>query len=454
MHLLSWTTMFRHTLFLVSLLILTACGVKMDLPTATNSEEPSFGSGDTSYIRISPDWGGSHGYNMSKPGDVIIGADGYVFIADGILPSIHVISAAGVGTEIDDYGNDFSDLNGLSSPDGLPYYPKVIDQDTRLNLFVADSSNRLLVWNQYLDNVGVDSIAIGAQLQSPLNELLWVADSDSIEQLQNEGWEVAQIWWSHEGVEYWESPRLFWDASDSLEALQVSKFFINPNAIKVTGISSQGDMVYVADANANAILGLTYVPAALLMTGAGDHILAYVGSVTERTVSSGTGNGTVNDPRGMTHGNDGALYYTQWGENFSVHKVGGTSGFEYGEDDIMNIERYAMASDVALDPLHNIYIADTGNDRIQQFNSTGRFTYNIGMSKVVIDSTIYDSVFVDTELEVTSRDTSFQIEVADILRSPRGVAVDGSGVVYIADTGNDRIMRYRLSTELDYSTEN
>ncbi len=93
---------------------------------------------------------------------------------------------------------------------------------------MADSSNRLLVWNQYLDNVGVDSIAIGAQLQSPLNELLWVADSDSIEQLQNEGWEVAQIWWSHEGVEYWESPRLFWDASDSLEALQVSKFLLIP----------------------------------------------------------------------------------------------------------------------------------------------------------------------------------------------------------------------------------
>jgi DNA-binding beta-propeller fold protein YncE len=155
----------------------------------------------------------------------------------------------------------------------------------------------------------------------------------------------------------------------------------------------------------------------------------------------------------MIHGNDGALVYTHWGENFSVHKVGGSSGFEYGEDDIMEIERYEMASDVSLDVLGNIYVADTGHDRIQQFNPSGRFTFNIGMNRVLVDSTYSDSILVGSEYEYITRDTTYLVEVADILDGPRSVAVDATGVVYIADTKHQRVMRYRLSTELDYTTE-
>jgi sugar lactone lactonase YvrE len=51
-------------------------------------------------------------------------------------------------------------------------------------------------------------------------------------------------------------------------------------------------------------------------------------------------------------------------------------------------------------------------------------------------------------------DTSYQVETADILLRPRAVAVDARGIVYITDTGNNRVMRFQLSTELDYSTEN
>ena len=428
--------------------------MKMDLPTATNTDEPSFGAGDTSYIRISPDWDTGHGYQFSKPWDIVVGADGYVFVADHEEPRIHVISAAGVELEEDAYGNDFSDLSELRTPAGELFYPMAMDQDSRLDLFIADSGNRLLVWNQYLDNVGVDSMAAAIQLRSPADLLLWVTSFDSIAMLQSNNWVVTSIRWTAQGVAAWQAPRYFWDASDSLESLAVSKFYVDPDLIRATGVSSNGDMCYVADAHSNNILGLRYVPAALLLTGVGESILVYRGTMSQRTVSSGTGNGTVNDPRGMTHDADGALYYTQWGENFSLHKVGGISGFEYGEDDIMDIERYDHASDVSVDLLNNIYIADTGNDRIQQFTSTGRFAFNIGMSKVFVDSTIYDSVYVNSELQVTQRDTTFKVEVADILTAPRSVAVDGSGIVYIADTQNQRVMRYRLSTELDYSTEN
>ena len=439
---------------LLLVLAITACGIKVDLPTETTEFDPVFGAGDTSYIRISPDWDVSNGYAFASPWDIVVGADGYIFVADHDQPSVHVISATGEEVINDDFGNHFDALANLIDETGANISPQAIHQDDRLNLFIADSSNRLMVWNQYLNNVGVDSVATRVRLESPAGDLLWVTGFDSINALQVQNWTIDSIGWSDENLDYWLAPRTFWDASDSLEAIKVARYFVDPSNVHITGVSSRGDQCFVADANSNAIMELQYVPVALLVTGAGDQILVYGGTITGRAVSPGTGNGTVNDPRGMTHGKDGALFYTQWGENFSVHKVGGSSGFEYGEDDIMEIERYDMASDVSLDVLGNIYVADTGHDRIQQFNSSGRFAYNIGMNRVLVDSSYSDSILVGTEYEYITRDTTYQVEVADILDGPRSVAVDAIGIVYIADTRHQRVMRYRLSTELDYSTEN
>ena len=444
----------RQFLSVLLFMLIAGCGVKVDLPTASNGIEPISGAGDTTYIRISPDWDNINGYTFASPWDIIVGTDGYIFVADHDQPSIHVISPAGDEVTDDSFGNKFGALGDLQDEDGLRVYPFAIDQDSRLNLFIADSSNRLMVWNQYLNNVGVDGMATQVQLISPDEELRWVSGYDSIAYFQAEGWAIDSIIWSAENLDQWLDPRPFWDAGDSLEALRIQRYFVEPDAIHITGVSSTGDICYVADANSNTILALDYVPVALLLTGAGQEVLVYSGTIAGREVSSGTGNGTVNDPRGMTHGSDGALYYTQWGENFSVHKVGGSSGFEYGEDDIMEIERFATASDVTLDPLGNIYVADTGHDRIQQFNTSGKFTFNIGMNKVFVDSSIVDSILVGSEYEIINRDTTLQVEVADILKAPRSVAIDGTGVVYIADTQHQRVMRYRLSTELDYTTEN
>lgn len=448
---------FRVGQLLVMLLILGACGVKLELPTATN-ENPIFGAGDTSYIRVSPDWDSENGYDFSQPWDITIGGDGYIFVANHSSPSIDVISAAGPQVVMDAFGNDFTALQDLRDTQDAPIFPMAIHQDYRLNLFIADSSNRLMVWNQYLNNVGIDSMVVGVQFSSPSGEDVWVSSYDSIATLQTLGWTLLQLAWSTENLDKWLAPRPFWDAGDSLEALAVARYFIDPDSVRLTGVSANGDHCFVADAFSNAILDLQYVPAAMIMTGTGDQMLVYRGTMVDRAVSTGTGNGTVNDPRGMIHDSEGALYFTQWGENFSVHKVGGSPGFEYTDednsDDIMQIERYDRASDVSLDVLENIYIADTGNDKIQQFSPSGKFLFNIGTSRILVDSTKTDSVLIGGEYQTIENDTSYQVEVADILRAPRSVAVDGNGIVYIADTENHRVMRYRLSTELDYSTEN
>ena len=69
---------------------------------------------------------------------------------------------------------------------------------------------------------------------------------------------------------------------------------------------------------------------------------------------------------------------------------------------------------VAVDSSGNVYVADTGNNRIQKFDSNGTFITKWG---------------------------SYGRRRRTILY-PYGVAVDSSGNVYVADTINDRIQKF------------
>jgi DNA-binding beta-propeller fold protein YncE len=72
---------------------------------------------------------------------------------------------------------------------------------------------------------------------------------------------------------------------------------------------------------------------------------------------------------------------------------------------------------IAIDSLGNVYVADTGNDRIQKFDPNGNFIVKWG--------------------SYGTGDGQFSI--------PDGVAVDLSGNAYVADNGNQRIQRFDLN---------
>jgi sugar lactone lactonase YvrE len=100
-----------------------------------------------------------------------------------------------------------------------------------------------------------------------------------------------------------------------------------------------------------------------------------------------------------------ATYVLKWGD--------------YGSGD----GQFREPGDVAVDGAGNVYVAAKNNHRIQKFSSTGVFLTKWGGGG-------------------TTRGTGD----GEVIR-PEGVAVDGSGNVYVADTGNRRIQMFTSSGE-------
>ncbi|WP_426670803.1 NHL repeat-containing protein [Mucilaginibacter sp. McL0603] len=134
-----------------------------------------------------------------------------------------------------------------------------------------------------------------------------------------------------------------------------------------------------------------------------------------------------NHPFGLTIDTAGNLYITDQG-NSVIRKmdkngmvttfagIGGKQGYVNGADSVATFYKpFGIASDVA----GNIYIADAGNNVIRGISPTGTVSTFAGIGIAGASNTA-DSVSFD---------------------SPLGVAVDGSGNVYVADYGNDIIRK-------------
>jgi DNA-binding beta-propeller fold protein YncE len=80
---------------------------------------------------------------------------------------------------------------------------------------------------------------------------------------------------------------------------------------------------------------------------------------------------------------------------------------------------------IALDSSGNVYVTDTGNKRVLIFDGNGKYLRQIasGMSPEKIAA-------------------SYPFSQPGEMNEPIGIAVDGSGAVYVADTNNRRIQKF------------
>ena len=405
-------------IFLLCLLVSSGCIEKMALPSEIDTDDIEFSAGDTTYLLLSPIWDESYGFQT--PIEISIAQDGHIFVADSAAHSIFVLKQDG------DVLPEFQSLHNISIENNV-VSPIDVDIDKKMNVFFIDGSNKVYVWNQYWNDVGIDSLLVDSK------------------------WEKMDV--LSDSLLY---PHVFFDGENPDH--NFSDQWFETEESKFSGISAPGDnsdFIYVTDAYHNRIIRIDFYKTYYLKLSTGEEVWAHEGHFGKNVTEDGTGAGFVNQPLSIDVDKDGDIYYSQSGDFFSLHQIQPDEEGDYIQydfavewegNDIMDTTRFFYPEDIAVDQNQMVYIANTDAQEIQVFNSHGDFFKKAGVEYITVDTTI--TIFTSpTDSSIV--DTFYTKEIKGILEKPRAVTVDSRGVIYICDTPSSSIFRYRLSNQLD-----
>ncbi len=228
-------------------------------------------------------------------------------------------------------------------------------------------------------------------------------------------------------------------------------YFNSPKGITI----DKNGYVYVADTNNNRIQKFS---------SDGENFVFVT-----KWGSEGTEDGDFDTPHGLTVDSQGFVYVADR-FNHRIQKF--TSDGEFvskwgNKDGLFSIEKGEFDSpyDIELDNNGFIYVADSGNHRIQKFTSeggfitqwgnkgegNGEFTFPYG---IATDSKNFVYVVDEKRVQKFTSDgifdTKWIIEYSgnDEFCSPPGIAVDKEDSVYVADTCNHQIQKFTSKGQL------
>lgn len=192
--------------------------------------------------------------------------------------------------------------------------------------------------------------------------------------------------------------------------------------------------LYIADTGNQRIR--VFTPAGYLYTVAGNGRRGYNGNGL-RPVSS-----SLNNPTGVAVSPQGELYISDTG-NHRVRKIDRQSGVlvnvagtgekgEGGDFELAENASLNRPSALTFDARGNLFIADTGNHRVRWVEPKKHLIFTIA-------GTGERGFTGDGDRKAT--DSAFY--------NPTGLAVDGLGRLYIADTNNNRIRRLDVTSRFD-----
>ena len=134
-------------------MLVISCVDRFRIPNDINQKgSGNFGAGDTSFLQLNPVWNSAHG--LSQPVEISIAQDGRVYVADAGVNSILVF---------DQNGNSptgFDALKGLVDSETNGITPIDVDIDKKMNVFFIDGSQRVFLWNQNWNDVGISKVSV------------------------------------------------------------------------------------------------------------------------------------------------------------------------------------------------------------------------------------------------------------------------------------------------------
>ena len=175
--------------------------------------------------------------------------------------------------------------------------------------------------------------------------------------------------------------------------------------------------------------------------------------------SQGSADGQFNSPFDIAVGKSGNIYVADSGNN-RIQKFDSNGNFlsTWGTTGSGN-GQFNGARDVAVDKSGNVYVTDMFNNRVQKFDPDGKFLTAWAEGPNTYSNTLVFYIAVDQSGSVYLSDFYNRIVKFDSngnflttwgtngtgngqFNGPAGVCVDGSGNVFVADSGNNRIQKF------------
>jgi uncharacterized protein (TIGR03437 family) len=366
------------------------------------------------------------GASIGRPQRVVAGASGQVYFSSG--NSVFEIGSSGALTLV--AGTSRAGFSGDGGPAASAQLnqPKGLALDVSGNLYIADSGNNRI---RMVSNGTIATIA-GSGVQGYSGD----GGQATAAQLYLPSGVAVQSTVVSDGTVY----NYIYIADTVNHAIR--RIAYDGSISTITG---DGDPGYTGDAGA-ASGGTLTAPEDVALDSAGNLYIADTGNNVIREVSTAfvistiAGNGTnpadgetatnatINEPISITVDSSGNYYFAEYGTNKVrevtvkgiISTVTGNGALGYSGDGGTAVSAVLSgATGVAVNASGNLYIADTGNNRIREVSSgniatvagNGFFSYSGDGAAAAIAQ----------------------------LNAPRGEALDALGNLYFADTGNNRV---------------
>lgn len=373
-------------LSLFLLVILSACtNNTTPLPVIPPAEEQFPGLDDAEYVLINPPLDAAHGYNFNQPADVYVGVDNFLYVADTGNDRIVMLDAGG-------------QLQGVS---GYIPHPEAITQNDSLQLLIVNKTNVIY---------RIDLVSVDHQID--------IAPIDTVFQQASEPTRQFTGITVHNGFEYYVTVI---DVADSSSNFKEFSFIYDFNA----NHTLKGPLPLHVNG--------TGLFSAILPTG--------IVSLREQWLDIS-----------LTREKTPAFIFSQTGRtsllnnNFRVQYI--TTTIIEGDEvltpnvglintDIYDPGKFYNPEDVTIDRSGFIFVVDAG----QPPGSPGFDNNPPGFYRFSSSSGKQIQAFIG---DGSNSDHLF-------FNNPKGIAIlpfEEDQIVYVADTGNNRVLMFKLSTDL------